>query len=1170
MFGSSKNSNGKIEKNQKVKEGPCLFPFSYKWKQHTKCYPTDKGNICATSLSKKHKRRTLKTYGYCKKKNRTLKIIKYVKVKKLKTKLRIKGSNKIELNKPKHKLSISTTKKKIKMSFKPTRKLKLKKKKILNEELIQLLEKLQQLMMMKKEPFRARAYEKAAETIMLLAEDVTNISQLKGKPAIGDTIMKKFQEYIETGTLNILEKAKLNPIFTLTKIHGIGYKNAKKLVEEHDITTIEQLRDNQELLNNVQKKGLKYYEDVLKRIPRSEIVVYEKLLQSIFDKLKHSKDSSFKIVGSYLRGAKTSGDIDIIITNSKNDSKIFKEFITALEDQKVLVEILTKGAKKSMAIAKLNDDPARRLDFMYSGPEEYPFATLYFTGSKAFNVVMRQRAVDMGYTMNEHGLYELIDVPGKKKKQKGKKLDRLFPNEESVFDFMGMVYKSPTERKSGRAVEFTDISKTMEKSVNKKVEQSLEQVEQAVEQAVEQSVNKKTKQTKKMKQPVNKNDIKHVNKKLKTIKPTLKKRKTTLKIKNKKTDLSKQYLIEFQKKGIRVLKKLEEDVLSNMIVCANDAYYNKDQVIDDNTYDILKEYIERVYPDNTTIQLVGAPIDKNKVTLPYQMWSQNKIKPDTNALRNWMKKYDGPFVISGKLDGISALYVQTKEGRKLYTRGEATKGMDISYLVPYLDLPDSEGKETYAVRGELIIKKKTFAENYEGKYKNPRNFVAGVVNSKKREPAKWRDIDFVAYEVIEPDLKPSDQMEWLKKNNVIAVLNFETPEITNESLSKVLVDWRENGEYEYDGIVVANDKIYSRQGKNPDHAFAFKMVLSDQVAEAKVIDVIWSPSKDGLLKPVIQIEPIRLKGVDIEFATAYNAKFIEENNIGIGALVQMVRSGDVIPKILKVIKASSEPKMPEVEWEWNKSHVDAIMKDFETNDTVILKNIENFFKKLDVLGLGRGNIKRLMDAGFNTIPDILKMKKDDFMEAEGFKDKMATKVYNSIRDKLKTVPLPVLMAATNIFGRGMGSRRIKEILEEYPDILQSKESIEEKIQNVASIHGFKIKTAEAFVNYIDDFLQFIKTTKLQYKLKVDVVAHVTKDKTHPLFGKKIIMTGFRDKDLIKNIEEKGGSMGSSISKNIFAVIVKDINEITGKIDKAKKLKIPVMTSEQFKKKYMAF
>ena len=122
-----------------------------------------------------------------------------------------------------------------------------------------------------------------------------------------------------------------------------------------------------------------------------------------------------------MRGAKTSGDIDMIITNSEDNSNIFKEFIEALESKGILVDILSKGSKKSMAVGKIGDTPARRLDFMYSSPVEFPFATLYFTGSKAFNVVMRQRAVDLGYTMNEHGLYKLVKVEGKKKLQKGPK-----------------------------------------------------------------------------------------------------------------------------------------------------------------------------------------------------------------------------------------------------------------------------------------------------------------------------------------------------------------------------------------------------------------------------------------------------------------------------------------------------------------------------------------------------------------------------------------------------------------------------------------------------------------------------------------------------------------------------------------------------------------------------
>tara|TARA_B110000858_G_scaffold186025_1_gene228748 strand:+ start:29 stop:3403 length:3375 start_codon:yes stop_codon:yes gene_type:complete len=1124
MFGITTNNKGKVEKNKKVKEGKCLFPFNYKWETHNKCVKTEKGDICATSLIETSKKRTLKTYGYCQKR-KTFKIRK----KKLKIKSKKESlytlKKKIETKKFKRKLVSHT--KQSKMIF--TRKQKLKKSKSLNEDLINLLDRLEKLMTMKKEPFRARAYQKAAETIMLVDKDITDISQLKGKPGIGSTIMDKFKEYLETGTLKLLESAKMDPIFTLVGVHGIGYKNAKKLVEEHGITSIVELRENQDLLNDVQKKGLKHYEDVLKRIPRAEIVSYEKALAKVFDKLENRKNSKFQIVGSYLRGAKTSGDIDIIITNSDNNSKIFKEFIDALEKKNILVDTLTKGAKKSMAVGKMGETPARRLDFMYSSPVEFPFATLYFTGNKAFNVVMRQRAVDLGYTMNEHGLYKLVKVAGKKKLQKGKKVDLLFPTEQSIFQFLGMVYKNPTERNGGKAVELIGTNEPM---------QELGVVEE--------------------------------NKSPKINKKVFKKRKT-LKIKNKKKSLTKDRLLEFGKNGINVLKRLTEGDLSEMIIYANDAYYNKDQLIDDNTYDILKEYIERVYPENTTIQLVGAPISKNKVALPYQMWSQNKIKPDTRALKNWMKKYKGPYVISGKLDGISALYVQDKSGeQKLYTRGEATRGMDISYLIPYLQLPDS--KETHAIRGELIIKRATFEKNYEGsapgKYKNPRNFVAGVVNTKKREPKKWHDLDFVAYEVIEPELKPSKQMDWLKKNNVLPVLNLETKKISNEKLSEILVDWRESGEYEYDGIVVSNDKIYSRVEKNPDHAFAFKMVLSDQIAEAKVIDVLWSPSKDGLLKPVIQIEPIRLKGVDIEYATAYNAKFVKDNKIGIGALIQMVRSGDVIPKILKVIKESSEPKMPDVAWKWNKSKVDAIMEDFESDDVVIMKNIENFFKKLDVVGLGRGNIKRLMDAGFRTIPTILEMEKDDFMEAEGFKEKMATKVYNSIHEKIKTIPLSTLMAATNIFGRGMGSRRIKEILEKYPDILKSNDSNSNKIKKIASIHGFKITTAELFVNYIDDFLEFMHETKLEYKLKKTKSIVKNVDKSHILYKKKVVFTGFRDKDLIDQIESTGGEIGSSVSKNTFVVVVKNTDESTSTTQKAEKLNIPILTKTQFVKKYL--
>ena len=104
-------------------------------------------------------------------------------------------------------------------------------------------------------------------------------------------------------------------------------------------------------------------------------------------------------------------------------------------------------------------------------------------------------------------------------------------------------------------------------------------------------------------------------------------------------------------------------------------------------------------------------------------------------------------------------------------------------------------------------------------------------------------------------------------------------------------------EYEIDGVIVSDDKIYNRTQQNPEHAFAFKMVLSEQMAEAKVVDIIWNASKDGYLKPRVRIEPVKIGGVTIEYTTGFNANYIETNRIGIGAVIQLIRSGDVIPYI---------------------------------------------------------------------------------------------------------------------------------------------------------------------------------------------------------------------------------------------------------------------------------
>ena len=838
-----------------------------------------------------------------------------------------------------------------------------------------------------------------------------------------------------------------------------------------------------------------YYEPLLERIPREEIQKYETLFNNIFykDGKDGKKDNDkFEIVGSFRRGAANSGDIDIIITG-ETETK-YEQFIDELREQNIIMHILSRGPSKTLVIAQLPGLIPRRVDFLYAPPNEFAFAILYFTGSKFFNTVMRQKALNQGYTFNEHGIYHLTSD-----KKKGKQLAKEFRTENDIFDFLGLQYKSPLERADGLQV--LPASK-MEMDAN------------ADADADADAVNK------------------------------------------------------FAKHGIPVLKGLSEHELTDMLRYASKKYYNQEPVITDNQFDIIKDYIEAKYPNNSALLEVGAEVEKNKVKLPYLMASLNKIKPDTGALDTWKQLFKGPYVISCKLDGVSGLYTTEQKGSAgLYTRGNGQIGQDISHLIPHLRLPKTKD---IVIRGEFIILKEIFTSKYAAKFANPRNMVAGIINHKTITDSV-KDMHFVAYEVIKPVLKPSEQMAFLETLNVITVqhMKWANPELSNESLSELLLEWRSASKYEIDGVIVANDKVYSRQDSgNPEHAFAFKMVLSDQIAEAIVVNVIWTPSKDGYLKPRVQIEPISLGGVKIEWATGFNAAFIQDNKVGIGATIQLIRSGDVIPHIKSITVPAPEAKMPDVPYVWNDTHVDIMLEDAAQDATVIEKNITGFFKGIEVDGLGGGNVARIIEAGYDTVPKIIKMSEQDLLKVEGFKKKMANKIYTGIREKLSAASLVSIMAASNIFGRGFNNKKLELILNEMPDILTSLRSVQAKISAVESIKGLAHKTAEAFVLKIDDFKQFLSECGLQSKLAVNKsVILVEIDEDHPLYNKIVVLTGTRDKQVIDILKQVGANQGASVSKNTHLVVAKTKEDDTGKADEARKLGIPIISVDEFISKY---
>ena len=1180
MKASNKNKLGKIEKNKKVKQGDCIFPFDYKWKTHEECLPTEKGDICATSVNDKN---TLLTYGYCIENSDdnlmeiTIKEKEYQPISPRKIGSPYIKENEITENEITEKIILkdnskkNTTMKNIpksprkigspyitenkieknvekKTEIKPQNEtliMEVKSKKRYNEDFIKIMEELADITGRQGEPFKSRAYKKAAETLMTIDDDIDNLEMLKDKPGIGKTILEKLGEYMKTNTLRILERERKNPVNLFTKIYGVGPKKAESLIKE-GIDSIEKLKQNKEKLNDTQKIGLEYYEELQKRIPRSEIDLYAEKLNLIFNSIKDEvPGSEFSIVGSYRRGAENSGDIDVIITNKENNKKIFDLFLDKLIKDDILIEILSRGKNKSLTIGKLPDHIPRRLDFLYSDYDEYPFAILYFTGSKSFNTNMRQHALKLGYSLNEHGFSKM---DGKKKE----KLDKKFLSEKEIFDFLNMEYKEPNQRIDNRSI----ILKQPET-----ITVSITETETKAETKPE--TKPETKQPVITEKKQIESDILDVEK-LKPVVITKEKSPKNKTLKNKFN--LKNSIQDIIKDGIVAIQLLNQKQLEKILKKANDAYYNDKPIFGDNIYDIIKEYVEKKYPKSEIVSEIGAPIvEKNKVTLPYFMASMDKIKPNTNAINGYIEKYSGPYVISAKLDGVSALYTTEENKAKLFTRGNGKVGQDISYLIPYLNLPVVKDA---SVRGELIIKKNTFLEKYQEKFSNARNMVSGIVNQKKLEKNKFNDIDFVAYEVIKPTLTPSNQMDYLKANLFNTVRNQEETKISNDLLSALLVSWRNEYEYEIDGIIVTNDKIYERKNENPAHAFAFKMVLSDQVAEAKVINIIWTASKDGYLKPTIEIEPVVLGGSTIRHATAFNAAFVEGNNLGIGSIIELVRSGDVIPHILKVRNDNSiKAKMPDVLYKWNETHVDIMLENPDKDIDVIESNIKFFFADgLEVPRLGEGNIKKLVKAGFNSIEKIIKMEKEDFLKVENFGKKTAEQIYNSIKEKLNKASLEKIMAVSNIFGRGFGQKKINSILEIYPDILTQDESLLEKEKKLLMVKGMAEKSSKKFVTNISKFIKFLDD--IGYSFKLEKPKKTNNESNHELFKKKILFTGFRDKQLMDKLTLLGAVLDNSVGKTTDFVIVKDEEgKMTTKAEKAMEKNIPVILVDDFKTKF---
>lgn len=634
-------------------------------------------------------------------------------------------------------------------------------------------------------------------------------------------------------------------------------------------------------------------------------------------------------------------------------------------------------------------------------------------------------------------------------------------------------------------------------------------------------------------------------------------------------NITKAFVAKIEKAPLEVLKSLTIEEIVSIIQKANHQYYNTAKpIFTDQIFDLIKAHLEELEPNHPALKFVGSKVKQGvKSVLPYYMGSLDKIKSDEKVFIAWKKRYEGTYVVSDKLDGNSGLlYYQPNKELKLYTRGNGKEGQDISHILPFLknSINLDMFQHDVAIRGELVISKEDF-EKMPNRGANARNTVAGLLNAVIPDLAVAKVTSFVAYEVIEPIMIPSAQMKFIHSANIACVYNkpWKYDELSLENLSLELVQRRKKSPYEIDGIVIVHDDLHPRTTENPEYAFAFKSVLTMDKAEVIVNKIEWNMSKDGVFVPVVHFTPVQLDGVIITKAHGFNAKYIKDNSLGPGAVIVVMRSGAVIPYIVETLVPAPNVDFPDVKYKWTKSMVDIVLENQQNNEELKLRNIEYFFEKINVKGLNTGIVKKLFKAGFATVGDILHIKSDDLLKVEGFQNVLASKLHEAIQERKKTLDIHLIMDASNVLGRGFGYKKIKLICTAYPRIIQ--QQYIPSVQELTALKGVEKGTATQFINNLPAFFKFMKDNKIH--IEVNDTHHKSSATTYGseyVNGKTFVFSGVRDKELEQFIDDNGGKVVTSVTKNTSMVIVKSVDVQTAKTAKAKTLNIPVMNIDDLR------
>ena len=582
---------------------------------------------------------------------------------------------------------------------------------------------------------------------------------------------------------------------------------------------------------------------------------------------------------------------------------------------------------------------------------------------------------------------------------------------------------------------------------------------------------------------------------------------------------------------------------------ASDAYYNTGQpIMTDEEYDELRDKLEAMCPTHPFLTSVGATPRGSTVRLPFCMPSLQKIKPRTGTVEKFAGRAT-TFVASDKLDGLSALW--SSGSGSLYLRGDGEDGVEIKNYVKHIQ--GLVNTVRCVVRGEIITQGET------------RAWVNGVLHHSSPSPADAKKLHFVAYEVLEPA-----GLNRLAQFNFLEIHGFEIPwraaipsrDLTDSTLEALFRKRRQESKYATDGIVVGIDCVPQWQtlgttSSLPKDCVAFKMVISDQCADTVVKQILWAPSYQGYIIPRIQIEPVQVKDVRIEFISGHNAKLLVEKRLGVGARIRIRRSGDVIPTVDAVLEGSDTIPFPSA-YEWDATHVHiCVPKDQAATAETLAVKLSHFASSLSVPNLGPGLIKKLVEAGYTTPRMLMELSTEKWCEAIGKGN--GVKIQKAFIDRVRSANEMELMIASSLMPRGVGETKLTILFQKEPDWKKW------SLTNLTGLQGWSNESLSDFLTLLPRYEAWRKEQFPMTVVPIGVVAPLQTKTNANLF---IVVTGFRSAEFEAACLQKGIVVLPSLTKQAQVLVTAGSDSST-KAKKAGDMGIRILERSAFEKEYLS-